>query len=621
MVKQILHSLLLQKKIFFSAKNNIIAMTAIASICFSVIAEAEVTASIDKTSLDVGDNLQLTIYAGNISNNAVPDLSNVVNDFDLIGSSQTQQVAMIDHRMTSETVWIFTLSPTHTGTITIAPISVGTQQTQPITVQVGDGTNDNSSANNASTPASSPSNTVQNTVAPPVVTPTPKVSNVSDVFLKAELSPDAPYVQSQAIYTLRLFYDKQIANPQISEPTVSGGDFIRIGQNDVYQKIINGHPYQVIEMKYALFPEKSGPLTIKGPTFQGNMFTGSMVTFSNSNFKPVQAAANTIHATVKPIPTSAANGWWLPANDVQLSDQWSTDLANVQVGVPITRTVKLAAQGIMATQLPVLISSNIPGFQVYPDKPALTSSSDGENVFGVRIEKAAYIPTQAGSVTLPAIVVNWWNTQTDKMETATIPAKTINILPAANGASPPVTPVAITPTNNTLTTSLTTTKSLPIVHAKTASFWFWVAIGLGTLWLLTVILWLIYRSLNKPKAKSVTLLDNDDKTVVSDSLKQAKAKIEQAVKAHDPQQFSLALITLAQKVWPETAILSLTDIANKCKSVAAKEAIAALDKIRYSNKSGTWQAESAWQIIKSEITPEKTMAKRDEGQLPKLYPE
>ncbi|MFN7097695.1 MAG: BatD family protein, partial [Gammaproteobacteria bacterium] len=402
------------------------------------------------------------------------------------------------------------------------------------------------------------------------------------------------------------------------------GSFIRIGQNEVYQKLINQQPYQVIEMKYALFPEKSGTLTIKGPTFNGNMFTGSMVTFTNANFKPVQATANTVQVTVKPIPAPANNSWWLPANDVQVSDKWSANLSDLQVGVPVTRTVKLAAQGIMASQLPNLITNNVPGFQVYPDKPQMTSSSDGSNVFGTRVETAAYIPTQAGTVTLPAIVVKWWNVQTDTMQTATIPAKTINILPAAGGASSPNASTGnatLAKQNQGTMTNLTATKTMPRLPIKSINYWVWIAGGVVVLWLLTVICWLFYRKRVTVKNKSIKMTDNANISAVADSLKQAKVRIEQAVKAQDPQLFATALIAFAQKVWPDATILSLTDIATKCKSVAAKEAIAALDKLRYSYSSGTWQAENTWQLIKDEFYIEKSTVKRDNGQLPKLYPE
>jgi hypothetical protein len=622
MVKPILHSLLLQKisKVFsklVSVHKIFVMVITISLLCFSTIVKADVTASVDKQSLDLGDNIQLTIYAGNISNNAVPDLSTVVNDFDLLSSSQTQQVAMSNNRMVTETVWIFTLSPKHAGILTIPAISLGSQQTSPITIRVNDGTGGISNA-----PVTASATPTVAASAPPPVTPSTATPSIPDVFLKADLSPSSPYVQSQAIYTLRLYYDKQIANPQISEPSADGANFIRIGQNDVYQKVINNHPYQVIEMKYAFFPEKSGTVNIKGPTFMGNMLVGSMVSFTNANFKSVQTSANSIKATIQPIPTAAANTWWLPAGDVQISEQWSSNLDNVQVGVPVTRTVKLAAQGIMATQLPVMIANNIPGFQIYPDKPAMTSSSDGENVFGTRIEKAAYIPTQAGTVTLPSIVVNWWDTKTDMMETATLPAKTINVLPAASGSSQPITPVSI-PSNtesNTLMTNLTTQKNSVISKMKATNYWFWITVALGIIWLITIIAWLIYRG-TRVKKTVAQLNEKSHDIGTSETLRQARARVEQAVKAQNPQQFAVALIGLAQRVWPEASILSLTDIASKCKSAQAKEAIAALDKIRYSASSGTWQADFTWQMIANDLVPEKSISKKNDGQLPKLYPE
>lgn len=586
-------------------KPYLISIIILVFILCTTIAKATVTASIDKPSMLLGDTMQLSIYGDNLSANAVPDLSNVVDDFNLLSSSQTQQVAMVNNRMTSETVWIFVLSPKRAGSQVIPPISVGTQQTAPLTINVTD-------PGNAQPNEATPSDQTQ-----PAQTAPKNVDNTPSIFIKADLSPPSPYVQAEAIYTLRLFYNKQIVNPQMGIPSVDGANFIRIGDNRIYQKTINNRSYQVIEMKYAVFPEKEGILTIKGPEFSGDVVLNDNRSFLIGGTKPIQAQGNTIMINVKPIPVTAQNTWWLPADDVQISEKWSADLNNLRAGVPVTRTITLAAKGTTATQLPTMISTDVPGFQVYPDKPTLTSSSDGETVFGTRIEKAAYIPSESGSVNIPAIKISWWNTRTNTLESAILPAKTLTILNGQGGTEPTVG--ATPPVSSKPVEKITLTKKSLIEHAQTANNWFWVALSLVIVWFITVMAFLIYMKKRKIKKNSVTQ-PAEAKPLTGESFKILKARMDQAVKAHDPQQFATALIALAKHVWPESEILSLADIVKKCQTAAAKEAILGLDALRYSYTSTSWQADITWKMISKELVKTTEQSDRDEDALPDLYP-
>ncbi|NNM59455.1 MAG: protein BatD [Legionellales bacterium] len=575
----------------------------------AAIAEATVTASIDKPTLMLGDTFQLSVYGEGLSNNAVPDLSQVVNDFELISSNQTQQVAMVNNRMTSQTVWMFVLAPKHVGTMNIPAISIGTQQTAPLTIKVTD-------------PAKSQSN---NAAASDNSQPTPTTPQAVDtkpnIFIKAELSPSSPYVQSEAIYTLRLFYNKQIINPQMGIPSAEGANFIRIGDNRIYQKTIDNHSYQVIEMKYAVFPEKDGILSIKGPEFSGDVTLNDDQNLFIGGTKPIHAQSNTVMINVKPIPDSAHDTWWLPAEDVQISEKWSSNLDNVQAGVPITRTITLAAKGTTASQLPVLISANLPGFQVYPDKPTLTSSSDGETVFGTRIERAAYIPSESGSVTIPAVKIEWWNTRTNQLETAILPAKTMTVIKGSGTAEQTDTPKS-TVSNQQLQSAnmMPMTQSL-LAYVQKATTWFWIALVLVMIWVVTIIGFLIDKKKSDDKNRQMMKSPASDSIKEGEeSLKKLKAQMDRAVKAHDPLQFSTALIALARHTWPETEILSLRDIVKKCQTVAAQEAILGLDELRYSYSSTGWQADVTWKVIAKELVKASHDTKSDDDVLPKLYP-
>ncbi len=584
-------------------------------LCLGLIgmqsAFATVNAAVDQRDIEMGDTIKLTISGSNMEKNAVPDLSEVIDNFDLRSSSQTQSVTMINGKMTNEIVWIFTLLPKHGGNVVIPAINVGNERSQPLTIHV------KGSENTSTTTADDTRDT------------TTAVATRPDVFVKAELSPANPYVQSQALYKIRLFYNRQLANPQLAEPTASGIDFVRLGQSKTYQKEINNQPYQVVELNYAAFPKRSGTLNIPGPMFMGSILTDNVNNFMTPNtVKPVKVMANSLQMQVQAIPASVSAKKWLPAAEVKLTESWSADPSKFKVGVPITRTVKITAKGVDEKQLPQLLPTDVTGFQVYPDKPEVSADTDGKSVFATRIEKSAYMPTQDGIAEIPAVTVHWWNTQTNKEQTATIPASTINIA-AGEGAS---TNTPITLAAPAVTTKIdapskaATTNTEPLTWRSRLITWIennrWFDAVIICPWILLLISFAYFWQRDKKQVRHAygNSTQEMEQIVKKESLRQARQRVEVAIKAHDPQQFAAALINLACCCWDDTTILSLSDVAAKCRTEKAKQAIQELDKLRYSYTSGLWQAEQTWKIIENEFMANSRNSGIQKEGLPELYP-
>ena len=525
---------------------------------FSPMIHAAVSAQVDKSTLSAGDSVQLTLSAGHLAPSAVPDLSSVIDDFNLLSSSQTQEVMMDNDHMITRTIWIFTLAPKHAGHLTIPAISVGKDHTQPISLNVQ---GDEDETGDGNTPA----------VTPQAINPKhTNATHLPDIFLKASLVPEAPYVQSQAVYQLKLYYDKQIANPELTDPGVDNGSFVRMGQNTVYQSVIDHQPYQVIEMTYAFFPEKSGNMVIEGPVFSGKMLNNNnnnAIGFNMNNFIPVKATANTIHVMVKSIP-AVNQGWWLPAAAVSLKEKWSAPPAEMTVGMPITRTVRLIAKEAMGTQLPPLNPEKLADFDLYPEKPSIVSRTDGRHLFGERTEKVVYIPTHAGNITLPAIKVAWFNTHTQQAETIDIPSKTVHVMNASGtSTSQPSPSPKILPK-----TGIHPNPSANVQAETMKLFTFSLHRGVyAMLLLVTGLLLGILLVLRKQHSKTGAL-----------GL-QAEKQLKQAIKSNNKDILIPALLTWANLVFPARHILCLADLNPYCASQAAKDSLLLLEQAQYAN--------------------------------------
>ena len=114
--------------------------------------------------------------------------------------------------------------------------------------------------------------------------------------------------------------------------------------------------------------------------------------------------------------------------------------SEIHVGDPVTRTIRLQAQGLGFEQLPELNLTAPDGAEIYPDKADTRTRDDGTWLYGERVRKFAFVPTRPGTLTIPGVSVHWWDTAHDRMETAELPAHTLTVLPAAGGkgtAAPP----------------------------------------------------------------------------------------------------------------------------------------------------------------------------------------
>ena len=131
---------------------------------------------------------------------------------------------------------------------------------------------------------------------------------------------------------------------------------------------------------------------------------------------------------VKPMP-SGFKGWWLPADKLVIEEMWQPDPPLFRVGEPVPRTVAIFANGAFGNQIPEISFVYPAAIKGYADQPVIETEKTSEGLKGMRKEKWALIPNQAGKIKLQGISVNWWDVSRDELRTAVIPSKIINVLP------------------------------------------------------------------------------------------------------------------------------------------------------------------------------------------------
>ena len=204
------------------------------------LANGAVDARVGRTTFPVTDSVRVVFETDQDVDDS-PDFSPLAGDFEILGTSQSTSVNIINGRMKRAATWNVDLMAKRQGKLIIPALRIGNEITRPITLTV--------------TAAATGADGVP----------------VSDVFLEVEVDHAEPYVQGQFILTIRLLRRVQFGNASLTEPTVRGGDVVseRLGDDVSYETQRGGATLGVIERRYAMFAQQSGPLIIEPLMFEG----------------------------------------------------------------------------------------------------------------------------------------------------------------------------------------------------------------------------------------------------------------------------------------------------------------------------------------------------------------
>ena len=356
-------------------------------------AVATVTARVDRPTVDINESFTLEIVVDS-STDLEPDFTVLEENYFVGQVSKLSNTSIINGDIRRSLTWTVMLMPKVTGEQFIPAIVLGNEQSNPLRIVVNEQTN-----------------------APP---------GEADVFITSEVDLEETYVQSQILYRIRIYRAVQTRQPALREPSMSGAETLAelAGDERQYEAVLNGRAYNVIERAIALYPQESGEIEISPARFEARILRDGRIT----GRKVFESQSHTIN--VLPIPAPPADfpdATWLPARDVQLSEDWSRPPEEMEAGEPVTRHVTLSALGQIETQLPTLEPPEIDGLNVYADKPELSRTQEAGGLRGVRRDQYAIIGLAGGEIELPALQVPWWDIEAAEWKVASLPARTLII--------------------------------------------------------------------------------------------------------------------------------------------------------------------------------------------------
>lgn len=378
---------------------------------------ATFTAEVNRTQLTANDSLSLVLKIDEQVAFASPDLSPLEKDFDVLGQNRSNQYRSINGKAESWTQWKVQIAPKREGTLIIPALTLDGNQSQPISIQV-------------------------QKVAESV-----KGNAGKEVFFDVKLDKESAYVQEQIIYTEKLYFSVPLQNSQLSELKVTDAVVTQLGETRSYETRINGVAHGVIERRFAIFPQTSGELIIPGQRF-------SAVAGTRFRQRELGTRSALIKMDIQAKPASYPQAPWLPAKQLTIVESWPSSTDHLIQGEGITRSIRINAEGLSGAQIPAIAQPVVNGLKYYPDQSQSDEKRSEQGIQGIRLESLAIMPTQSGLLELPEIRIPWWNTTTDKLEYAVLPARTLNIMAPAQQLQPSVSipepqPETVTPIQST----------------------------------------------------------------------------------------------------------------------------------------------------------------------------
>jgi hypothetical protein len=558
----------------FSKFIKLLLLSVCCSFFYGISYAATVDTQLSKDKVSLGDTLTLSFTINGRPTQISPNFSALEKDFQILDTNYGNIVNMINGVTTTQSFWRLTIVPKKAGVIIIPEMNFGDDKSVSRKLIVAEAA-DHSISDKPNSP----------------------------VFIEAEVSTTTPYIQSQVLYTFKLFYQSQLENPQVEIPQVKDATLVQLGEGNQYQTNVNGKTYMVVEKNFAIFPQKVGNISIPPTHLRALAYEVNASMSSDPFYMPdlqtLSLATKAFTLAVQKIPDQFQGTTWLPAKNISLTETWSVKPEQWELGNPVTRTITVTAEGLRADQIPDLTIDKMTGINIYVNPPKRSNEVKDNMVTGTLEQQVTYIPNSSQSFTLPAVKLNWWNAQTNTNAVTQLNSVSIQVLGKVNNTLIPpsntttVPAATITTSNQSAERAITTNNKPGLFYL---SIWFWIAVLLFISWLMTLLFfWQKHASKNdsvssEPVKPTTTPLETSEESFAQ-ACKQGNATLA--------QQF---LLSWAKKQWHVTP-LNLEKLRDSNSDENFNSALQNLEQAIYAKNAAPWQGHdllTAFQKVKKQ---------------------
>ena len=537
------------------------ALTFLSLMFFSAISLAEIRSDVDRETIGMGESLRLTITGDASERLDQLDLAALQFDWEILSSSSSTNTSFINGARSTTRTLSLDLLPLRDGILSIPSLSTGGNRTTPIAI----------------------------TVNPQTVS----TGGDDSVRFSLEIDKRDVYIQEQMVLTVTIEQAINLDGAEVTQLELSGAIVEELTRRN-FQRQINGRLWRVTQLRYAIYPQQRGTLEIPSLSLTAREVLPGRSLLGARLGKRFRLSEDAIAINVKPVPDDFPGDVWLPAASLELAQSWSTPPESMEIGDSTTRTLTLAAEGLLSSQLPSITSMSdsgkITGIRLYPDQESSDQIERTEGFLGQRTRSEALVASGSGSWTLPEVRVPWWNTETDSLQFAILPSTTISV--GSPVVQSPVQPTAIAAETQTTTAT-------PV--------WLNAVAGLG--WLLALLFaYMLWRS--RDRNASDVAIDHTEET-----LRPLLTAMKASTSQNDAPATRQLLLRWAALHYQQP-VRTLDQLRGLCESALADE-VSTLEAAIYSQSDEAWTRGAA---LYRAVRDEPKLGTTDQTDYRSLYP-
>jgi hypothetical protein len=413
-------------------------MLLLSAACWTLLSAVPVQAqddivvnvSLNRDTIGLDEQAVLTVSVSGTARNLPPPRLPTLSMFEVYDQGQSTNISIINGQMSSEVSQRYVLLPTKPGVFPIKNIAVV--------------------HNNKRYKGNDVELTVldQGIAAPRRLEEKARDSEGGgkEYFLEADVDNEDPYVSEQVTLTLRFYIAIRHSTPEITFPTTTGFWQETISSNTVYNQRLNGREYKVYEIKAALFPTRTGKLTIGRAlitawTPRKSMRRGfPFRDFFGLDQEQLTARSRPLQVNVKSLPIEGK-----PADFTGTVGKFDitahVDKTSVEVNQPVTVTIRISGTGDIKSAAEPIIPE-MDEFRVYRASSKENITKVKGRIGGTKIFEEVFRPKYPGTQQIPAIGYDYFNPETGRYHSVSTRPITIDVEAAEGYASTPDVPYA-----------------------------------------------------------------------------------------------------------------------------------------------------------------------------------
>ena len=376
------------------------------------LAEVSLRAEIEPNTIEVGEAASLSVTVEGASRVGAKPSVPAVPGLEIQSRGQSSNLSIVNGRMSQSVSFQYVVFATKAGSYTIGPIELRdgnkVAQADPVALSV---------VRAGATSPGSPGGAGSNGQAP-----ADDESSFAGgaLFVKGVIDKDRVVLGEQV--TLRFQFWKRADVPLLDQPQYSPPETPGFWREDLppqrtSSRNVQGQPYEVTELVYALFPTQAGRLEISGAGLECTVPTRSRRRDPFDVFgmlggmgepRRVKLETTTLRVQVDPLPQPAPAEFTGGVGQYRI--EGALDRTRATQNEPLTLTLSISGTGNVSAvgdpKLPELID-----FRAYPPTAETSPTADGNQTLandndraaGKKSWKIVLIPESTGRKTVPAI--------------------------------------------------------------------------------------------------------------------------------------------------------------------------------------------------------------------------